>query len=117
MTPADDTAAPRRPGDAPSASGFSLRPATEDDVEKIARIEGNAHAAPWTEENVRTELAKPYAHFLVMSDDETDSIIAGYICFWMMFDECQILNVAVDRPYRRLGLARQMVRWAVAEAR
>lgn len=107
---------PSRPGDAPAKYGLSQRPATEDDIAEILRIEKAVHAAPWTEENIRAEMAKPYARLLVMTDDETDSQVAAYIAYWIMFDECHILNVAVDLPYRRLGLAKMLVRTAAREA-
>jgi ribosomal-protein-alanine N-acetyltransferase len=32
-----------------------------------------------------------------------------------MFDECQILNVVTDLPFRGLGLAKEMVRKAISE--
>ncbi len=95
---------------------FSLRPATEEDLSKIGKIERQAHLAPWTEENFRQELEKPFSHILVMTDDETDSMIAGYIVFWFMYEDCHILDLAVDLPYRGLGFARQMVRQAVTLA-
>lgn len=89
---------------------FSLRPATADDLDAILLVESQVHVAPWTKEMFSSELEKPYSHFLVLTDDETDSIIAGYVIFWILFDECQILNVAVDLPYRGLGLAKLMLR-------
>src|SRR5476651_988648 len=94
---------PRRPSDAPAPHGLSMRPATEDDVAEILRIESAVHKAPWTDENIRSEMAKPYARLLIMTDDETDSKVAAYISYWVMFEECHILNVAVDLPFRRLG--------------
>lgn len=97
-------------------TGFSLRPATPDDLSAITEIERKVHVAPWTEEHFRSELAKPYSQVLLLTDDETDSKIAGYIVYWLMFDECQILNVVVDLPYRGLGFAKDMIRRAVAAA-
>lgn len=93
-------------------SGFSLRPATIEDIPRVLQIENQVHLAPWSEENFNAEVLKPYSHFFLLTDDETDSIIAGYIVFWLMFDECQILNLAIDLPYRGLGLAKQMIRKA-----
>jgi len=95
-----------------STKTLSLRPATEDDIAQVAKIEKVVHVAPWSEESFRSELTKPYSQFLVFTDDETDSEICGYIVFWIMLDECQILNVAVDLPSRGLGLAKQMIRKA-----
>ena len=91
----------------------SLRPATLDDLLAVAEVESRVHVAPWTEEHFRKELEKPYSQFFVMTDDETDSQVHGYIVFWMMMDECHILNVSVDLPYRGQGLAKEMVRMAV----
>lgn len=92
---------------------LSLRPATPDDLPIILEIEQKTHAAPWTQEHFQLELSKPYSHFLVMTDDETDSKIAGYIILWTLLDECQILNIVVDPPYQRKGLAKQMIRKSV----
>jgi ribosomal-protein-alanine N-acetyltransferase len=95
---------------------FTLRPATSDDIPLIHEIEKRTHLAPWGEDNFRHELSKPYSHFLVMTDDETDSKIAGYIIYWVLFDDCQILNVVVDLPYRGLGMAKKMLRQAAQVA-
>ena len=93
---------------------FSLRPATEDDIAYVCEIERKVHVAPWSEESFRSELGKPYSKFLVMTDDETDSKIAGYIVYWIMLKDCQILNVVVDLPYRGLGLAKKMMNQALS---
>ena len=100
----------------PGVPGYSIRPATPDDLQQVFEIERRVHVAPWSLENFEAELKKPYAHFLVMTDDETDSTVTGYIVFWLMFNECQILNVAVDLPFRGLGLAKQMIRQTVGMA-
>jgi ribosomal-protein-alanine N-acetyltransferase len=95
---------------------FSLRPATTDDLQAILEIEKRVHVAPWAEENFKFELSKPYSHFLVMTDDETDNHVAGYIIYWVLFDECQILNVVVDVPFRGTGMAKRMIRQAAQTA-
>lgn len=99
--------------------GWSLRPATEDDLGPVAELEKACHPAAgnaWTIENLRAELLKPYGRFLVLTDDETDERIAGYLVFWMMFDECHVLNVAVAPDFRRRGVGRYLVQQAVRES-
>jgi [ribosomal protein S18]-alanine N-acetyltransferase len=96
---------------------FSLRPATPDDFPVIVEIEKRCYPeAPWNEKQFEAELTKPYSHFILLSDDETDSQIAGYLVFWLLFDECQILNLAVDLPYRGMGFAKQLLRKAASLA-
>jgi len=95
---------------------WSLRPATSEDLETLAVIEGRTHPAPWTLEHFQEELAKPHSRILILTDDETDSLIAGYIVFWMMADSAEILNVVVDLPYRGRGLAKRLVEQVKREA-
>jgi ribosomal-protein-alanine N-acetyltransferase len=99
-----------------SRETHSLRPATLDDIPAIVAIEKKVHVAPWGEENFKFELSKPYSHFLVITDDETDSTIMGYIIYWILYEDCQILNVVVDIPFRGLGLGKQMIRQAAQTA-
>jgi ribosomal-protein-alanine N-acetyltransferase len=99
--------------------GWSLRPVTEEDLPRVLELEQACHPQmgnAWTLENLQAELLKPYGRFLVLTDDETDERIAGYIVFWLMFDECHVLNVAVAPEFRRRGVARFLVRRAVSEA-
>ncbi len=94
----------------------SLRPATPEDLPLVLEIERKVHSAPWGLAEFEAELAKPYCNFLLFTDDETDTQVLGYIVFWLMFDECTVLNVAVDLPHRGLGLAKQMIQSAVKAA-
>jgi ribosomal-protein-alanine N-acetyltransferase len=98
---------------ASTSKEYSLRNATSDDIAGIVALERKLYPLPWTEDHFSQELTKPYSHFLVMTDEETDEEIAGYIVFWLMFDQCEILNVAVAPERQRRGFAQQMVRKAV----
>jgi len=95
---------------------FSLRPATVDDLDRILEIENQVHTSPWNRDHFSKELSKPYSGFLVFTDDETDTEVAGYVVCWMMFDECQILNLAVALPYRGLGMGMTMIRKVISLA-
>ena len=50
----------------------------------------------------------------MLSDDQTDELVVGYIVYWLMLEECEILNLAVDLPYRGLGFAEKLVRSVVS---
>ena len=88
---------------------FSFRPAVKEDLEEILKIEVKSYPLPWTYDQFKEEFEKPYSHFLVLTDDETDSVIAGYIVFWQMFEEAHILNVTVNLDWRGLGYAKKMI--------
>ena len=93
---------------------LSIRSATFDDLSLLVKIENQVHISPWSEEHFQAELEKPYSHILLLSDDDTDQVIAGYIVYWLMLEECEILNLAVDLPFRGLGYAEKLVRAVVS---
>ena len=99
-----------------SKTTWSLRPITSDDVPLLVEIEKRTQKSPWTSQNFESEFTKQYSNSLVLTDDETDSQIAGYIVYWTMLDECEILNIVVDLPFQRQGFAKRMLRQAVTEA-
>jgi ribosomal-protein-alanine N-acetyltransferase len=102
-----------------SPSQFSIRNATEDDLEAILKIEKLSYPPPaiaWSRDAFVVELDKPFAQFLVLTDDETDSVIGAYIVYWQLFDETHILNVAVSPDWRGLGFATRLIRHAINSA-
>jgi ribosomal-protein-alanine N-acetyltransferase len=96
--------------------GQSLRPATPDDLPALLEIESQSHFSPWTRAHFEAEMAKPYARVLVLTDDETDTQVSGFIVSWLLLDEAQILNVAVRLSARGLGYGQFLVRQVVKEA-
>ena len=96
--------------------GFSIRPATVDDLAAVLAIEKEVHVAPWAQDGFASELVKPYSRFWLLTDDETDAQVAAYIVFWVVSEECRILNLAVALGFRGMGLAQNLVRSAVRDA-
>ncbi len=96
--------------------GFSIRPMTPSDLKTVAQMERALHVAPWTVHNIEDELGKSFCRFWLMTDDETDEVIAGYITFWLILEECHILNVVSGLAFRGKGVAKFLVRKAIAEA-
>lgn len=53
-----------------------------------------------------------FAHFLVAKcpDPLSGSLaVAGYFCFWVVFEEVRLMNLAVLSPFRRQGIATKLV--------
>jgi ribosomal-protein-alanine N-acetyltransferase len=95
---------------------FSIRPVSESDLENILKLETTSHQAPWSLESLGAELVKPFSYFWVITDDETDEQIAGYIVFWIIDRECRVLNVVVSQEARGLGYGKLLIRSAIREA-
>ncbi len=95
---------------------FSLRPGTEDDLQPILQIEKGSYPYPWSEASFKEELQKQFSNFWVLTDDKTDSKLIAYAVFWLLFDECHILNIAVHLDWRNLGAGTFLVRKIIQEA-
>ena len=96
----------------------SLRPATQDDVARVVAIEAKVHpmTSAWSRKQFEEELSKAHSRFLVLTDDEADETLVGYVVYWLIGGECQILTLAVDVPYRGLGYGKAMVQQAIRDA-
>ena len=76
-------------------------------IPQIARIERLCFSDPWSEALLESELHAPLAQYFIY---EEDGQVLGYIGTRMIFDTCEIANVAVDPAHRRKGIALALYR-------
>ena len=91
-----------------------IEPATIESLPDILQIEEACFSAPWTRKMLQAELSgNPFAHFLlakqVLPGEEGSSSIVGYLCFWVVFEEVRLMNLAVIESMRHKGIARALV--------
>lgn len=91
-----------------------VRPMTEADLDTVLAIEQACFPRAWSRQHFQAELASPHATAVVA---EQDGRVAGYLCLYVLLDEAEILNVAVDPTLRRSGIGAALVSWACVEAR
>jgi len=86
----------------------SLRPATEADLDEIWRIQAaSGQAAQW-------KPADYLMHVCVVAT--VDGRLAGFaVARCTAADEIEILNVAVDPPFRQRGIGRSLIRELIGE--
>jgi [ribosomal protein S18]-alanine N-acetyltransferase len=91
------------------------------DLDRLVDLEHEAFSAPWTRKMFQVELEEnPFGHLWtarLASKDGAEREIVGYICFWIVFEELRFMNLAVESRFRRQGVARTLVRRALAFAR
>jgi ribosomal-protein-alanine N-acetyltransferase len=80
----------------------------------ILFLEETCFSAPWTRKMLEAELTgNQFAHFLVASTgdgaDIVQKTIVGYLCFWIVFEEVRLMNLAVLESVRRRGIGRALV--------
>jgi len=97
-------------------NSVSIRPAVSDDLEQILAIEKVSYPEPWGSDHFIEEFKKPFARTLVLTDDETDSIVVGYIVYWLQAEGVSLLNVCVNPKWRTLGFSKMLMHAMINEA-
>ncbi len=87
---------------------IELRPLVPVDLAEIERIERQSMPTPWSRSMFAGELAKPSSHCRGAFHTGTDRLV-GYVIVSRYVDAWHIMNVAVDIPYRRRGIARRLL--------
>jgi len=84
------------------------------DLDAILTIEQASFSVPWQREHFEHEMAAPHSFPFVA---ESNGSVAGYVCLMSLFEEAQILDIAVAPEQRGRGIARLLMNHAVAVAR
>ena len=97
-----------------------IKPAESYHLEHILSIEEEAFSDPWTRVMFEAEFkGNPFSRSFVATpidnQGETKDII-GYLCYWIVFEELRLLNLAVRPSWRRRGVARRFVQHALRDA-
>jgi [ribosomal protein S18]-alanine N-acetyltransferase len=98
---------------------IKIREAAGRDLPKVLEIEKLAFPQPWSLESFKRELLLPFSRIIVAVDGAGDSggQLAGFLCRWLIADECHILNVAVHPEHRRHGIAHLLMERTIGEAK
>jgi len=88
--------------------------ATPQDLERLLRIEQDSFSAPWTRKMLEVELnGNLFSHLFMarsICEGNASGDVVGYVCFWVVFDEVRVMNLAVEPSARRQGIAGDLVR-------
>ncbi len=97
---------------------IKIRDASSRDLPQIIEIERLAFDHPWSRDSFLRELSLPFSRTVVaITINGTTEAITGYLCRWLVADECHILNVAVHPAARRAGIAARLMDDAIVEAK
>ncbi len=93
---------------------FTIEPGTPEALSAILKIEEACFSAPWTRKMLEAELTgNQFAHFLLAKSVDQggtgSEAFVGYLCFWIVFEEVRLMNLAVMESMRRRGIARALV--------
>ena len=93
---------------------MNIRRICEKDLERLTDLERECFSVPWSAESLRMLLQDNFIAFCAEDDDGTVQAYAGMM---YVLDEGQIVNVATAKAARRRGLAEQLLRRLLEQAR
>ncbi|NLW11517.1 MAG: ribosomal protein S18-alanine N-acetyltransferase [Clostridiaceae bacterium] len=80
-----------------------LRRAEPADSRRLAELDQQCFAIPWSEASFANDLADPERAYYLVWEDE--GVLVGYGGYWRVLGEGEIMNIAVAPNWRRRGLA------------
>ena len=95
-------------------SRFIVVPMSEDDLGPVAGMEAEIFSDAWSKAAFAEELASPLSTLYTAKQGEE---LAGYLVLRCVYDEGEIINVAVNPRFRRCGCGRLLMQAALEQAK
>ena len=81
-------------------------------MREIARLEAENFSDAWSEESLGSTFEYDYNHLLV---EEMDGRVVGYIIYADIQGDAELLRIAVDKRYRRMGIGNKLMKDMISE--
>ena len=88
-------------------SKTEIMPTDELHLDSIAEIEKMCFSTPWSRKSFADGMAN--SNIQTYYTAVTDGVISGYICIFHIFDDGDLLNIAVHPSFRRQGIAQMLM--------
>ncbi|MBR5261777.1 MAG: ribosomal protein S18-alanine N-acetyltransferase [Oscillospiraceae bacterium] len=92
---------------------YEIVPVTEEMLDMLEEIEKECFSEPWNRDALRWQMSGNNIFLAAVQNGE----VMGYIGMMTVLDEGYIGNVAVTGKYRRMGVAKQLIRALEARCR
>lgn len=79
-----------------------------EDVDGVHRISQEAFSLPWTRDAIQNEVFNLNSQYIIARNDFTNEVI-GFVGVWIIAGEASIINIAVDKKYRKLGIGTSLL--------
>lgn len=86
---------------------LALRDMTAADLPDVLAIERASFSTPWTEATFRGLLGRQDTELVVAA---VEGRVVGYAVFWAVLEQGELGDLAVDRTWRRRGVAARLLR-------
>ena len=79
----------------------------EEDLAVVLALEEQLFTSTWKQDDFLYELKEnPFSQMFIW---EEDSQIVGYMGLWIIFEQAQLTNIAIDKKYQGKGFGRKLL--------
>ena len=89
---------------------FCIQPMSVTDLDEVVAVEADCSPQPWSACQFLEELDNSVARVDLL---RAEGQLCGFICYWLVAGELQILNVATAPGWRRRGVAGRLLTHAI----
>lgn len=93
---------------------MKFRAMQAEDLDIVMQIEQNSFATPWTKQMFSAMFVLPYQYAYVL---EEEGQVCGYCCLSVLFEDAELLNIAVNESCRNRGVGTYMLAEALQRAK
>ncbi len=88
-------------------NNLHIIPTTEEHLDQISEIEALCFSTPWSRKSFADSMAN--SNVITLFTATLENEIVGYICLFHLFEEGELLNIAVSPDYRKRGIAQKLI--------
>jgi [ribosomal protein S18]-alanine N-acetyltransferase len=86
----------------------------ESDLDQVILIETSSGWSSWSRQSFIAEIKNPFSHCFTLRvrndpENQPGNEIVGFVCFRLVEDESELLNLAIHPRHRRKGLGRELM--------
>ena len=88
-------------------NNITIVPTTKEHLDNITAIEAVCFSTPWSRNAFESGMNQntTQSYFTALHNER----VVGYICLFHLFEEGELLNIAVDPTYRKMGIGQKMI--------
>ena len=89
---------------------LNIIPLEKQHISKVALIEADSFVSSWSYDLLLNEINNPLATYFLA---EYESEIVGYIGFYKVINEADIVKIAVDKKFGQKGIAKNLLAYVL----
>jgi len=83
------------------------------DIDVVCDLENKLFKDPWPKKFFIEDLENEFSNYFVLKDNEE---IIGYAGFWYMFENCDLVNIAIKKERQGQGLGEKLLKFVIRKA-